>query len=437
METKNKYIARPIHPASSPAEETGSKEQCSGCCSIDFTVAVVLPAGGTGERTGLSTPKQFCKLLNRPLISYTIQAFERIAWIENIVVVVSKDSLDLMMKIVQQFGHKKVNVVLGGLTRHRSIFNGLKAFDTREGASALEKPNVVIVHDAVRPFVEEDFLCKIAIAAKQHGASGAIRPLVSTVIATTSEGYLDHSLERAKYRASEMPQGFLYDVIYQAYKQSSETDFDFGTECLHLVLQYCGTNARLIEGPSSLWKVTYRKDLFVAESVIKETLAQTACVVTGGCEESMQFAGLLQKALGTQDMHVDIVPISQRSSSSLMSTKWNFIYVTVDTTGLADMEELVNSFEETAHALLYSVALILVHLDVSEQTSACERMAALGSIRNLAAEAKRKNILLYGILLNHIKDAGQWEQTLDNLSQIIATLIKVRSPSLAGQLLWV
>lgn len=50
-------------------------------------------------------------------------------------------------------------------------------------------------------------------------ASGAVRPLVSTVIATTSEGFLDHSLERSKYRASEMPQGFLYDVIYQAYER--------------------------------------------------------------------------------------------------------------------------------------------------------------------------------------------------------------------------
>lgn len=50
-------------------------------------------------------------------------------------------------------------------------------------------------------------------------AAGAIRPLVSTVIATTSEGYLDHSLERAKYRASEMPQGFTYDVISQAYQR--------------------------------------------------------------------------------------------------------------------------------------------------------------------------------------------------------------------------
>ncbi|KAG5856626.1 D-ribitol-5-phosphate cytidylyltransferase isoform X1 [Anguilla rostrata] len=436
METKEENIVRPTNPASFLAGETGSKEQIPGCFTIDFTVAVVLPAGGSGERTGLSTPKQFCTFLNRPLISYTIQAFERITWIENIVVVVAKDSIDLMVKIVQQFGHQKVKVVLGGSTRHKSIFNGLLAFEEREGESALKKPKVVIIHDAVRPFVEEDFLLKIAIAAKQQGASGAIRPLVSTVIATTSEGYLDHSLERAKYRASEMPQGFLYDIIYQAYVQCSETDFEFGTECLHLVLQYCGTNARLIEGPHTLWKVTYKQDLFAAESLIKETLAQTACVVTGLCEESTRLAGALQKTLASQDMHVDIVPTSQRSSGTFIAKTWNFVQVTVNGAGLADAEELLKTFEETAHSVLYSVVLILVHLGVSEQTSASERMAALGGIRNLAAEAKRKNILLYGILLDRVKDAERWEEAVENLSQITAALIKERNPALTGQLLW-
>ncbi|KPP72033.1 hypothetical protein Z043_109003 [Scleropages formosus] len=159
-----------------------------------------------------------------------------------------------MMDIIHQFSHKKVKVVLGGPTRHRSIFNGLRAFEEQPDGTALRKPKVVIIHDAVRPFVEEDFLLKITVAAKDQGASGAIRPLVSTVIAATSEGYLDHSLERAKYRASEMPQGFLYDIIYQAYQKCSETDFDFGTECLHLALYYCGTKAKLIEGPPTLWK---------------------------------------------------------------------------------------------------------------------------------------------------------------------------------------
>ncbi|XP_036395393.1 D-ribitol-5-phosphate cytidylyltransferase [Megalops cyprinoides] len=437
MERKGDNIDRPLHPAGFVTCETGSNEGLPERGSIDFTVAVVLPAGGSGERTGLLTPKQFCKFLNRPLISYTIQAFERVAWIENIVVVVAKDNLDLMVNIVQQFGHKKVTVVLGGSTRHRSIFKGLQAFQGRGDESPLTKPKVVIIHDAVRPFVEEDFLLKIAIAAREQGASGAIRPLVSTVIATTSEGYLDHSLERVKYRASEMPQGFMYDIIYQAYVQCSEADFEFGTECLHLALQYCGTNAKLIEGPPTLWKVTYKRDLFAAESIIKETLSQTACVVTGVCEESTQLAHELQNRLGALDMQVDIISTSLRSSGNFISKSWNFIHVTVSNSYLEDVQELVRTFEESGHAVLYPVVLILVQLDVSEQSPVSERMATLGAIRDVATEAKRRNILLYGILLNHVQGAEKWQEAMENLSQVTAALIKERNPALTGQLLWV
>lgn len=92
----------------------------------------------------------------------------RVSWIQRVVVVVAKENMDLMADIVQRFRHPRVRVVAGGSTRHRSISNGVMALAADEGA---EEPKVVIVHDAVRPFVEEDFLCKIAVAAKEHGVS--------------------------------------------------------------------------------------------------------------------------------------------------------------------------------------------------------------------------------------------------------------------------
>uniref|UniRef100_A0A3Q4HPG8 D-ribitol-5-phosphate cytidylyltransferase n=1 Tax=Neolamprologus brichardi TaxID=32507 RepID=A0A3Q4HPG8_NEOBR len=293
--------------------EAGKSDHHSAERCVDFPVSVVLPAGGTGERTGLQTPKQFCTFLGRPLISYTIQAFE-VPWIQSIVVAVAKENMDLMTDIIQRFKHRKVRAVPGGSTRHRSICNGVLALGEEE-RPAVGRPKVVIIHDAVRPFVEEDFLCKIAMAAKEQGqAAGAIRPLVSTVIATTSEGYLDHSLERAKYRASEMPQGFTYDVISQAYQRCSESDFEFGTECLHLALQYCGTNAKLIEGPPTLWK----------------TLSRSACVITGRLAEAVNLADALRKAAENRALlhpvvviwvhfsGTDELPVSERAPTAIM-----------------------------------------------------------------------------------------------------------------------
>nr|XP_055052984.1 D-ribitol-5-phosphate cytidylyltransferase isoform X3 [Misgurnus anguillicaudatus] len=370
--------ARPFDPGCPLTRDTEQGEDRAGRAAVDFPVAVVLPAGGCGERMGLPTPKQFCPILNRPLISYTIQAFERLSWIGTIVVVVAKENHDLMLNIVRTFNHTKVKVVHGGTTRHRSIFNGLQVLSNNTDDALTTKPKVVIIHDAVRPFVEESLLLKITLAAKEEGASGAIRPLVSTVIATTLEGYLDHSLERAKYRASEMPQGFLYDIIFQAYQRCSEYDFDFGTECLHLALQYCGTNAKLIEGPPALWKVTYKRDLAAAEAIIKETLATSACVITEAAAEAVELAGALQKNLATQSM---------------------------------------------------------VQLNVTKRSFDTQKTDELTSFRRLASEIKQGNVLLYGIHIDHTEVSEQWEGSVARLADITGALIRDRNPALIGQLL--
>lgn len=83
---------------------------------------------------------------------------------------VSPENIETMKTIIEKYGHRRVTVVEGGITRHRSIFNGLKVFAEKEFSShLLQKPEVVIIHDAVRPFVEEDIVSKVVMAAKEHG----------------------------------------------------------------------------------------------------------------------------------------------------------------------------------------------------------------------------------------------------------------------------
>ncbi|XP_023155504.2 D-ribitol-5-phosphate cytidylyltransferase [Amphiprion ocellaris] len=436
MQSDNCEPDRAAHPGIFLCREAGkSDHQPSGRC-VDFPVSVVLPAGGSGERTGLQTPKQFCSFLGRPLITYTIQAFERVLWIQSIMVVVAKENMDLMTDIIQRFQHRKVRVVPGGSTRHRSICNGVLALgEEGEGTSAMERPKVVIIHDAVRPFVEEDFLYKIAMAAKEQGAAGAIRPLVSTVIATTSEGYLDHSLERAKYRASEMPQGFTYDVICQAYQRCSESDFEFGTECLHLALQYCGTNAKLIEGPPTLWKVTYKRDLAAAESIVKETLSRSACIITGGSTQAVTLADALQKAVGALDVELDVIPDLMGDNARYLLKEWNFIQVSVSTSCLSEVEAMLGALEAANRALLHPLVVIWVHFSSMDELSVSGRVAEPAAIMDLASTAKLRNILLYGIQLHQSKEAERWERSVLRVAEIASALIRDRSPALVGQLL--
>ncbi|XP_078108292.1 D-ribitol-5-phosphate cytidylyltransferase isoform X3 [Sander vitreus] len=387
---------RPAHPGIFPTREAGKSDHQPGGSSVDFPVSVVLPAGGTGERTGLQTPKQFCSFLGRPLISYTIQAFERVSWIQSVVVVVAKENMDLMTDIVQRFQHKKVRAVPGGSTRHRSICNGVRAL----GDGEEERPKVVIIHDAVRPFVDEDLLYKIAMAAEEQGAAGAIRPLVSTVIATTSEGYLDHSLERAKYRASEMPQGFTYDVICQAYQ-----------------------------------KVTYKRDLAAAESIIKETLSRSACVITGGSEQAVTLADALQKAFGALDMELDVIPDLMGENAGYLLKDWNFIQVSVNRSCLSEVEAVLTDLEAANRALLHPLVVIWVHLSGSDELLVSVGGVEPAAIMDLASAAKLRNILLYGIQLRQTKDTERWERSVLRVAEITSALIRERSPALVGQLL--
>ncbi|TFK09688.1 jouberin [Platysternon megacephalum] len=364
------------------------------------SVAAVLPAGGSGERLGSATPKQFCALLGRPLISYTVRALERINWISDIVVVVSLENIETMKSIIEKYGHKRITVVEGGMTRHRSIFNGLKIFpESKLSSCPLQKPEVVIIHDAVRPFVEEDILLKVVLAAKEHGAAGAIRPLVSTVVASSADGSLDHSLERARYRASEMPQAFLFDIIYQAYHQCSDYDLDYGTECLHLALKYCKANAKLIEGSPDLWKikpittspifsghgeqlmtilfitalnifkgcyqVTYKQDLYAAESIIKDNLSQQVCVTTDMKEDALQLGFLLHETLKNEVKQVKGISVflcknDNRLQNIFLGQCYNFICINAKKSDIKETQQLVDILENARISVLHPVVLISV-----------------------------------------------------------------------------
>ncbi|XP_074223503.1 D-ribitol-5-phosphate cytidylyltransferase isoform X3 [Camelus bactrianus] len=367
-----------------------------GCCAP--AVAAVLPAGGSGERMGVPTPKQFCPILERPLISYTLQALERVRWIKDIVVAVTGGNMEAMKGIIQRYQHKRISLVEAGVTRHRSIFNGLKALAESQPNSRLSRPEVVIIHDAVRPFVEEDVLLKVVTAAKEHGAAGAIRPLVSTVISPSSDGCLDHSLDRTKHRASEMPQAFLFDVIYEAYQQCSDYDLEFGTECLQLALKYCHVKAKLVEGSPDLWKVTYKRDLYAAESIIKERISQQMCVVMDTKEDEEHVGRCLEEMLKNELNHVKVMS-GRDLQQVILEQCYNFVCVNVMTSDFEKTQKLLNVLDESNLSILYPVVVISVHFLDNKSIPFGRKMEDLMQIKELAREVKKRNILLCGLLI--------------------------------------
>ncbi|XP_071492989.1 D-ribitol-5-phosphate cytidylyltransferase-like isoform X2 [Diadema antillarum] len=249
-------------------------------------VFAIIPAAGTGERTGLEIPKQFCHIAGHPLILHTLQCFQR-SWIDTVVVAVSSDWLAYVQDLVDNHCLSNVRLVLGGDTRHLSIKNCVEYVQDKVVSGGFDQSDVtVIVHDAVRPFVAEETLKDVAAAAHKQGASGVVCPLVSTTLATRPDGILDYSLVRSKHRNSHTPQAFSFSNLVTAYEKISDHDLQYGTEVLHLAQEYAGTRAMLLETEDEVWKVTYRRDFYAAEQFARERLSQVG-VVADSCTKGI------------------------------------------------------------------------------------------------------------------------------------------------------
>uniref|UniRef100_A0A4W2G7C4 D-ribitol-5-phosphate cytidylyltransferase n=1 Tax=Bos indicus x Bos taurus TaxID=30522 RepID=A0A4W2G7C4_BOBOX len=347
-------------------------------------VAAVLPAGGSGERMGVPTPKQFCPILERPLISYTLQALERVSWIKDIIVAVTRENMETMKGIIQRYQHKRISLVEAGVTRHRSIFNGLKALAEDQPNCRLSKPEVVIIHDAVRPFVEEDVLLKVVTAAQEHGCS--------------------------------------------------DYDLEFGTECLHLALKYSHIKAKLVEGSPDLWKVTYKRDLYAAESIIKERISQKVCVVMDTKEDEEHVGHCLEEMLKTELNHVKVTS-GQDLQQIILEQCYNFVCVNVMTSDFEETQRLLNMVEESNLSILYPVVVISVHFLDYESVPLGQKMEKVMQIREFAKEAKKRNILLSGLLIYFPQEEQKLRESLRQGTTIISALIKERNSGLIGQLL--
>ncbi|XP_023565614.1 D-ribitol-5-phosphate cytidylyltransferase [Octodon degus] len=327
----------------------------------------------------------------------------RVCWIKDIVVAVTAENTEVMESIIQKYQHKGISLVEAGVTRHRSIYNGLKALAGDQPGSRLSRPEVVIIHDAVRPFFEEDDLLRVVEAAKEHGAAGAVRPLVSTVISPSAEGCLDHSLERARYRASEMPQAFLFDVIYEAYQQ-----------------------------------VTYKRDLYAAESVIKEKISQEICIVVDK-KEKEHLGHLLEAVLKNELNHVKVTSgIPSQAGSDIqriiLDQCYSFVCVNV-TTDFQNTQKLLHILAESSVAALCPIVVVSVHFLDFELGPLSQKMESLMWVREFAVEAKKRNILLYGLLINYSQDTQKLQESLRQGSTIIAALVRERNSAFTGQLL--
>lgn len=231
-------------------------------------VVAVIPAGGTGKRMGSAIPKQFLMLGDVPLILHALLAFERAPSVVEVILVVPGDERDrALSEVVERYGLKKVlKVVAGGATRQESVYHGLKETD--------EQTEIVVVHDAVRPFVTEDLIERSVETARQDGGAVVAVPMKDTPKQVGADGKIQRTLERSGLWLAQTPQTFRRGILVEAYRRA-EIDRLHATDDAALV-ERLSHQIGIVPGSWENIKITTPEDLVIAEAILTARLAGTS-----------------------------------------------------------------------------------------------------------------------------------------------------------------
>ncbi len=224
-----------------------------------MTAAIVL-AAGRGERMGANVDKAFLSLGPKPLVAYSLLAFESCADIDAIVLVVRRNRMTASRELCRRFGILKlVKIVSGGATRQDSVRAGLSALPPEAA--------LVAIHDSARPLVTPALISATVRSARETGSGVAARRIVDTVKVVERGNVAVSTPDRSKLWAVGTPQTFRTELIRRAYDAVADagrtvTD-DSGA------LEFIGEAARLVEWQKPNLKVTVAEDLTVTGELLR------------------------------------------------------------------------------------------------------------------------------------------------------------------------
>lgn len=227
---------------------------------IGRNIAIVL-AAGQGKRMNSKVQKQFLEIREKPVVYYSLAAFENSPIIDEIILVTGQESLEYCQKeIVEKYGFTKISkVVAGGKERYDSVYHGLLA---------CEDCAYVGIHDGARPFLTEDIIARGWAGAKETGACVIAMPSKDTVKIADAEGFVLETPDRKNVWNIQTPQIFDYQLIRTAHEQIRAKDMSSVTDDAMVVEQEMGVKVRLVEGSYRNIKITTQEDLVIAEAFL-------------------------------------------------------------------------------------------------------------------------------------------------------------------------
>ena len=223
-------------------------------------ISVIIPAAGSGKRMGGNTSKQYLTIGDKPIIAETLALFNESPYIDEIILVSPVGDMPLMEKMLKKYDLAKVSkIVKGGKERQDSISNGLDALD--------QSSSIVLVHDGVRPFIDDEIIKKLIDAVNQYGAAIVAVPVKDTVKKVLGT-FITGTAPRENLWLAQTPQAFRFEIIKGAYENAREKGIK-GTDDASLV-EAMGLDVKIVMGSYENIKITTPEDLVFAEAIKKE-----------------------------------------------------------------------------------------------------------------------------------------------------------------------
>ena len=224
---------------------------------------VILTAGGIGSRTHQDIPKQFLNVNNKPIIIYTLEAFQRHPNIDEICVAILEGWDQILWAYAKQFNITKLKyVVTGGQTGQESIFNGLSAIRKNH-----DDHDTVIIHDGNRPMVEDDVITDNLVKQKQFGSAVASIPCTEVVFVSENRMDADKSIPREKLQRTQTPHSYYLGELWNAHMKAQELKIT-NTAASCVLMEKLGKKTYFSKGSEKNLKITTVEDIEIFKALL-------------------------------------------------------------------------------------------------------------------------------------------------------------------------
>lgn len=216
-------------------------------------VKVIIPASGSGERFGGKIPKQFLKIDNKEIIAHTLEKFNRIKLIDEIIISAKLENFVKISSVIKKYKLTKVKkIVEGGNRRQDSVYNALLNLECKDD-------DLILIHDAVRPFISPKKINEIIFEAENCEGVILGLPVSETVKRVDGKNNVSETVDRKNLWTIQTPQVFRYDVLKRSFDKANEENFTGTDESA--IVENAGYAVKIIHGERCNVKVTVKDDL--------------------------------------------------------------------------------------------------------------------------------------------------------------------------------